>query len=264
MMPASGNPALQAFVSRIRDEIVLAQVLIRRGEGRYELRHTADRLVEASKLPLLPPSEVRTICQFTREGRFRPLKSAPNLRAGWRLLAANDMELETALGQIYPGAVADWYAAQSTRPPITHYRDFAKRQSGMYRITNMMSDIQAAGVIQVCCHPQFCLKQRLWTVDGLAPDSSAEKSLILCLEPCALLLEFARKAARIEQGEKAALELAPEELATLRAALQALLTKPEAGQQEGDFSSPANPRRIQLLLEKLPPLVNPARTIERE
>jgi hypothetical protein len=263
-MPASRNPALLAFVSRIRDEIVFAQVLIRPGEGGYELRHTTDQLAEASKLRLVPPSEIRTICQFTGEGSFRPLKSAPNLRAGWRLLAANDLELETALGQIYPGAVADWYAAQSTRPPITHYRDFAKRQSGMYRITNMMSDTQAASVIQVCCHPQFCLKQRLWTVDGLAPDSSAEKSLIPCLEPCALLLEFARKAARVEQQEKATLELTPEELSTLKAALHVLLTQPEAGLREGDFSSPANPRRIQLLLGKLPPLTNPESMIERE
>jgi hypothetical protein len=264
MMPANGNPALQAFVSRIRDEIVLAQVLIRSAEGRYELRHAANRLSEASKLRLLPPAEVRTICQFTSKGCFRPLKSAPNLQAGWRLLAANDRELETFLGQIYPGAVADWYAAQSTRPPLTHYRDFAKRQSGMYRITNRMSDTQAASVIRACCHPQFCLKQRLWTVDGLAPDRSTEKSLIPCLEPCALWLEFARKAARHEQQDKAALELAPEELATLRTALQALLAKPEAGQQEGDFSSPANPRRIQLLLEKLPPLMSSAPMIERE
>ena len=179
------------------------------------------------------------------------------------MLAANDMELETALGQIYPGAVADWYAAQSAQPLITHYRDFAKRQSGMYRITNLLSDPQAAGVVRACCHPQFCLKQRLWTVAGLAPDSASEKSLIPCLEPCAMFLEFARKAVRIEQQGKVALEVAPEELSTLRAALQTQLTHRVEGQREGDFGSAANPRRIQLLLEKLA-LTNPVSMSEEE
>jgi hypothetical protein len=95
------------------------------------------------------------------------------------------------------------------------------------------------------------LKRRLWTVNGLASDAAEEKSLIPCLEPCALLLELARKAMRIEQEEKIELELSPGETATLMAALQIALAQPASIAREADVDQPANPRRLQLLLEKL-------------
>jgi hypothetical protein len=72
----------------------------------------------------------------------------------------------------------------------------------MYRITQMLDDAQAREVIRACCNAGCCLKRRLWTVESLAPDAPAEKSEIPCWEPCAILLESARKAVRVEQAEK--------------------------------------------------------------
>jgi hypothetical protein len=97
---------------------------------------------------------------------------------------------------LYPGAVADWFATQAAQPPVTSYREFTSRQTGMYRITTHLDDAAVAAVIHACCHKDFCLKRRLWTVEGAAPDAADAKSLIPCLEPCAILLEAARKAAR--------------------------------------------------------------------
>ena len=125
----------------------------------------------------------------------------------------------------------------------------------MYRVTTMLSDAQAAQVTRACCHPGFCLKQRLWTVNGLAQDGVEEKSLIPCLEPCAVLLEFARKSMRIEQEEKMKLEVSPGEAATLVAALKTALAYPDSDAREADFNAPGNPRRLRLLLEKLQPLL---------
>ena len=88
-------------------------------------------------------------------------------------------------------------------------------------------------------------------MNGLASDAAEEKSLIPCLEPCALLLELARKAIRLEQGEKLKLELSPGEAATLTAALQVVLAQPAGIAREADVDQPANPRRLHLLLEKL-------------
>ena len=115
----------------------------------------------------------------------------------------------------------------------------------------MLSDSQAAQVTRAGCHKAFCLKRRLWTVNGLASDTVEEKSLVPCLEPCALLLELARKTTRIEQEEKMSFELSPEETATLKAALQIALAHPDPAVREADFNAPSNPRRLQLLLEKL-------------
>jgi 4Fe-4S binding protein/cobalt chelatase family protein len=252
------NPALDAFVQQIGNELRLAQVLIRRNSEGFELQHEADRDTAAPSLREIALKELRALAQFTAAGAFRPLKSAPNLQFGWRLLVADATELEGALDVLYPGAVADWFAAQSADPPVTHYREFTARQTGMYRITTMLTDAQAAGVMRACCHPSFCLKRRRWTVDGHAPDDDKEKSLIPCLEPCALLLEFARKSTRMEQEEKVKLELSPGEIATLSAALRTALEHPEPASREADFNSPNNPRRLRLLFEKLAAVPQPA------
>lgn len=195
------NPALKAFTATIATEVVLAQVLIqRRGTG-YELRHIDDRDAPADSLKPLPLPEARAWAQFNAAGEFRPLKSAPDLRRGWRLSVANDSQLETALTHLFPGAVADWFAAQSANPPVTNYREYTGRQSGMYRITTMLTDAQVADVIHSVCDKAHCLKRRLWTVPGTRPDAPTAKSLIPCLEPCAVLMESARKALRTAQQE---------------------------------------------------------------
>jgi hypothetical protein len=256
------NRALEAFVSHIGNELVLAQVLISRAGTSYELRHVADRGSPATALRSVQLSDLRALAQFTGEGAFRPLKSAPNLQSGWRLVVGNSSELEGAINQIYPGAIADWNAAQSATPPITHYRECANRQSGMYRITAMLDDTQVGQLARACCHNRFCLKRRLWTVTGLATDPAAEKSLIPCLEPCAVLLEFARNVMRIEQEDKIQVELAPGDVATLRAALHLALANPNAALREADFNSPSNPRRLLRVFEKLASLPEPPKMNE--
>jgi hypothetical protein len=198
------NPALKAFVAKIGSELTLAQVLIQRRSTGYELRHIQDRDALAESLRILPLPEARQLAQYNAAGEFRPLKSSPDLQRGWRLSLANGAELETALNHLYPGALADWYAAQSANPPVTNYRDYTARQSGMYRITTLLTDPQVAEVIREVCDPSRCLKLRLWTVPGMSADEPAAKSLIPCLEPCAVLMESARKAIRAAQQENPA------------------------------------------------------------
>ncbi len=248
-MTAVTNPALEKFAAYIGDELLVAQAIIRRMPRGFELRHESDRAADASSLRPVTMSDLRSLAQSTAAGAFRPLKSAPTLVTGWIATADTPAQLEFALSQLYPGFIADWFAARSPAPPITHYREYTGRQTGMYRVTTMLTDGQAAGMIFACCHPRFCLKQRLWTVPGLDPDGAGAKSIIPCLEPCAVLLEFARKAARLEQEEKVTVTLAPSELESLRAALEQALSTP--AEREADFNSPANPRRAQLLLERL-------------
>jgi hypothetical protein len=250
-MTALPNPALQRFAASLTDEIVFAQVLIRRLACCYELRHVADRAHAETVLRQVPVVALRELAQSTAGGAFRPLKSAPNLNSGWRTLVSEDGELEAALNHLYPGALADWFAAQSNHPPVTHYREFTERQTGMYRITTMLNDGQVAQVARACCHPDFCLKQRLWTVPGLAGEGAAGKSLIPCLEPCAILLEFARKATRLNQEKNPPLTVAADELATLETSLETMIQHGQPAKREAEFDDAANPRRVRLLLEKI-------------
>lgn len=234
-MPAEEpTPDVAALAAAIQTELLFGQVLIRRTAAGFELRHAADRQSDPAGLRLLGGHEIRPLAQSTSTGAFRPLKSAPNLPAGWRILAAGDCALGDALDRLYPGAVADWFAARAAHPPVTSYRQFTARQTGIYRITTRLDNATAGAMIRACCPADFCLKRRLWTVEGLACDELSEKSLIPCLEPCAILLEFARKIACLEQE--------PEPPPS---------GEPSAGPAaEGDFSVPHNPRRARFVLEK--------------
>jgi hypothetical protein len=249
MVSAIANPALDAFVAEIRSELLFGELLVRAKEDAYELIHAADRNI--ARLRDVSLIELRQLAQFTSGKQFRPLKSAPTLQGGWRFTASNSSELGAALQMLYPGAVADWFAARQPNPPVTDYRSYTSRQTGMYRVTAMLNDGQAAAVTRAGCHRRFCLKRRLWTTEGLSPDTEG-KSLIPCLEPCAVLLEFARTVARIEQRPPRVLALAVEDIEAVTAALEQALEGP-ATVREADFSAVGNPRRLQLLLEKLEP-----------
>ena len=226
------NPDLRAFLAAFDREMVFGQVLVRRFEQGLELRHEADREADTVCLTRLNGTELRDWAQTSEGGAFRPLKSAPYLRTGWRAQAADGEALELLLHYVYPGAVADWFAAQGSEPPITSYRQFTARQSGMYRITTMLDDAVAGAAIRACCHVDFCLKRRLWSVEGLPSDAVEEKSVIPCLEPCALLLEFARKVTRLEQKAVIVSE------------------EPVAEVAESNFDAPNNPRRVRFGLER--------------
>ena len=252
MVSAIPNPALEAFITLVAPELVFGEVLLRQTQDGFEARNVADR--EVNPLRNVSLAELHGIAQFTERKAFRPLKSAPNLPRGWQFLARNHTELDDALRHLYPGAVADWFAARQPDPPVTHYREFTARQSGMYRITSMLDDEQVGQVARACCHRRFCLKQRLWTVEGLPPDGAAEKSLIPCLEPCAILLEFARTVVRLEQNEPFRTPELADERRALAGSLEQMAQSPNSEIREADFSAPQNPRRAQWLLEKLRPI----------
>jgi len=206
------SPALQWFVQQIGGELLVAQVLVRRMDGGFELRHVADREVSSEKLASRPSESARGIAQVAEDGSFRPLKSSPNLRRGWLILARSDLELETALNWIYPGLIPDLFALRTSTAQITHYREFTNRQTGMYRVTTFLTDADAVAMAGKCCSARRCLKQRFWTVEGLPADQIEGKSLIPCLEPCAILLEYARKVVRTSQRENVPAQLAVDRL----------------------------------------------------
>ena len=204
------NPALIAFLERLNEELLWAEVSIRRVETGFELRHAADRKVKNTELKAVTSLELRELAVHNVRGEFRPLKSAPDLRAGWILSCSGGEDLEFALNQVYPNSVVDWYFASLGPAPVVHYRQFTGRQTGMYRITQLLTDEQAGKVITITCDAKNCLKRRLWNVGGLEIDSVSAKSAIPCLEPCAVMIEMARKRARVEQADRGPSRMAAE------------------------------------------------------
>ncbi len=255
------NPAYAAFAAALPADSIFGQVRIRREAAGFTLRHRADTEAPEEKLTLLADEALRAMTQFDARHRFRPLKSSPDLCQGWRAVAPHAQALGAALDLLYPGAVADWFACRNQPPPVTDYRAFTGRQTGMYRITTFLDDPTAAAIARACCHKDFCLKRRLWTVGALPADAAEEKSLIPCLEPCAVLLEFARKIARLEQEAQTRPAPDPAEIVRQRADAEKSLADPNSSADVAvtDFDSLHNPRRRRFLLEKYRPdgTVNP-------
>ena len=195
------NPWLNFFISARWDEVTVAQVLVKRTAGGFELRHVEDAAEEVGKLKAMRPIDARKVANFNAAGEYRPLKSTPDLPRGWMIRANSPQELEEALNHFYPNALADRFALNQKPAAITGYRDFTARQTGMYRITTFLSDADLERVIGGVCSTK-CLKQRLWTSGAIPTDPPEKKSAIPCLEPCAILLEAARKEVRaLQQGD---------------------------------------------------------------
>lgn len=246
------NPALCRFLESFGEQTTVAQVLVvRRAEQVFELRHVMDAEVGSMELKLLPAGELRSWTQETDDGRFRPLRASPDLRRGWRCEAHGLAELEVALEGLYPGFLADWFVVQKGHPPVTDYETFTRRQTGMYRLTAKASPEQARQIVESCCAARFCLKRRLWTAPDLPADPVESKSIIPCLEPCAVLLEFARKRMRISQECAVQLDLAPTEIRGLLTALERTLAHTEPQMRVADFNAPANPRHLEYVRRKL-------------
>lgn len=249
------NPALHAFLAQLADGFTFVQVRIRPVVTGFDLRQVEDVAVAEAALAFTEISALRELAQTTAAGVFRPNKGAPTLRTGWRARAQNAHALETALRHLYPGGLADWFAGRAPAPPVTHYREFVARQTGLYRLTQILPDPLAAQTTRAGCAARFCLRQRLWTTPGLEPDPVAGKSALPCLEPCALLLDLARRAMKLAQEPKADFVLAESDVAVLIQALETALDHPAPDAREGNSAEAANPRRRQLLLEKLKPLL---------
>ncbi len=189
--------------------------------GQYELRHRLDADADATTLtPHANPESARDIARYDAAGNYRPLKTAPNLRRGWRLTLATIEELHEALDAFYPAILASRLALEQGRLAITPLRDTLNRQSGMYAITKKLTDSQASSLIASFCRPgggcPGCLKTILWPIDsprdrqspdwhpsssplssppsafGLQPSAFSPFPL-LCPEACNLLIAQARE-----------------------------------------------------------------------
>ncbi len=245
------NPRVSTFCRQIEGPTLFVQVLITPTGSGFGLRHAADAASAVTELRPLRPQELSEWADRTGTGAFRPNKAAPNLRRGWHCTVEREEGLGRALDDLYPGALADWDASCSETAAVTSLRDFLSRQTGIYRTTRDLSDRQADDVTQAGCHRRFCLRRRCWSSPGLGPEPAEGKSAVPCLEPCALLLEFARRTARVQRESPVSLDLWPADWESLEAALEAALEHPDPELREGDMRHPANPRRIQFLLRQL-------------
>ena len=156
--------------------------------------------------------DATALARFDDAGNYRPLKTAPNLRHGWRLLVPNHTELVRALELFYPGRLATFLAWEKKTVVPTTFRQTLNRQSGMYRSAAKLTDDESDLLVgHFCRSDSGCLRTILWkrdecgtTASSRLPDSKFDPLFdqtgcgaavipLLCQEACNLLVAEARK-----------------------------------------------------------------------
>ena len=209
------------------------QILVTKREGTgFVLSHRDD--ASLNKLQRFRDAEnAIEIAKYDDAGNYRPLKTAPNLRHGWRLELATVEELRRALDYFYPGRLAVFAAWKSGYLKTTALRETLDRQSGMYRVAAKISDPQINDLVADFCRSESgCLRTILWkrdrngtlastklpqqkfdpscdqtavcsrrpAGDARASHSEAATVPLLCQEACNLLVAECRK---VVKGESA-------------------------------------------------------------
>src|SRR6476660_7080204 len=95
------------------------QILVRRTRtGRFVLSHRDNK--EADQLKVFRSAEdAIEIAKSDDAGNYRPLKTAPNLRHGWRLELETLEDLRHALDYFYPGRLGMFAAWKSDKLQTT-------------------------------------------------------------------------------------------------------------------------------------------------
>ena len=160
-------------------------------------------------------ADASEIARFDDAGNYRPLKTAPNLRHGWRLVVQDLAVLRIALDLLYPGRLAAFFAWKQGTLITTPLRETQERQTGMYRAAAKISDDEANALVGNFCRSDGgCLRTILWKRDENGAVGSTQLPSekfdphhdqtgrgapvipLLCQEACNLLVAEARQIVR--------------------------------------------------------------------
>ena len=202
------------------DRTGFGQLLIQpTSSGGFALCHRDDEQKPDLKV-FRKPDDAIEIARYDDAGKYRPLKTAPNLKHGWRLEVVDLHELRCALDYFYPGRLAMLAVWTEDQLSTTSLRETLDRQSGMYRIAAKISDAQINEVVgDFCKSDGGCLRTILWKRDAtnavpstkLPPEKfdpahdqtgRSENAIpLLCQEACNLLVAQCRKAVKGDSDE---------------------------------------------------------------
>jgi sirohydrochlorin cobaltochelatase len=217
--------SIEALLScEIRAPFCFGQILIqKRQTAGFLLSHRDDKATDQLKI-FRSAEDAIEIAKHDDAGNYRPLKTAPNLRHGWRLELETLEDLRRALDCFYPGRLAVFVAWKSDKLQTTPLRETLERQSGMYRVAAKISDSQINDLVAEFCRSDGgCLRTVLWKRDtegaiastnlpkekfhpahdqvmaSKSPGSPTPATIpLLCQEACNLLIAECRKVVKGE------------------------------------------------------------------
>ncbi|MEY4483354.1 MAG: hypothetical protein RL693_806 [Verrucomicrobiota bacterium] len=182
-------------------------------DSSWTLCHVADGNAEELSLYTIP-ADAQDLALYDDAGQFRPLKTAPNLKRGWKLQLADNDALSKALDFFYPAALGFYEHWQANTLQPVPLRETLGRQTGMYRFVNTISDEQAEQMVACECDAQTkCLRRIAWplsadqpltllTPEKQMPVASPTEIPLICVEACTHLVSAAREIAKQNYAKK--------------------------------------------------------------
>jgi len=241
-------------VSRTWGQLLVTARLTGDGSRRYDLRHVDDAEDSFRELTVHEdPLDARQLATETDEGRYRPLKTAPTLRTGWVFPDLTGEQLVRAIDFFYPATVANWYRERQGELDVTHWRETAERQTGIYDIVDELSGEQVEWLAESCCVDSQCLKRRQWDEDeDTELDVPRGDGEFPCREPCSVVVAAARNWAVLEgETEKEyTFTLTPSEKNQLKELVDAIADDRIDEIREADVYEGANRYRARWLRAK--------------
>lgn len=208
--------ALASWLKSGRDLIGEAAITPR-GEASFTLCHRDEvEALKGSSASLQEhrgPDAALELARYDDHGKFRPLKSAPSLKHGWRLELTSLSDLKQALDFLYPAALGMIAAEEGGALTPVPLRETLGRQTGMYRFANRITDEQAIEMVaNTCATGSKCLRRICWELTAGQPltgpaaaktcsqgeeaSGSSTGLPLLCMEACCHVISAARKIAK--------------------------------------------------------------------
>lgn len=247
--------ALADGVSRAWGQLRVTVTAGPSGVRSYEVRHEADADRPVEDLSVVEDAhELRSVVRYDDRGRYRPLATAPTLPTGWVVPDRDPDGSIRTVEAVYPATIADWYRERTGNLDVTHWRETAARQTGIYDVVEELSGDRVEWLAEACCVDSQCIKRREWDeTDGSTLDVPRGDGEFPCREPCSFAIAAAREAllAEREGPSDGGDSPAPSDVAQLQRILEAVAEGEVEAVRDGDLDDAANRHRARYLRAEL-------------
>jgi hypothetical protein len=239
-------------------QLLVSVTLTEEGYRRYDLRNSTDEATDVDELTEYEdPLDARDLAKRDDDGRYRPLKTAPTLRSGWRFPDLGPDSLVEAVDTFYPATVANWHREREGALDISHWHETIERQTGIYGVVKTWDRQDGYEhvnwVAEACCEDSQCVKRREWQYDDdTALDIDGGDGEFPCREPCSVVISAARKWTTLEgeQPKTYEFELTPSEKEQVEVLIDAVADGRIDDIREADLKNAANRYRVRYLRAK--------------
>lgn len=189
--------ALPDEMTRLLGEVLLSKCA---ETNTWLARHIRDKAADSDSLQALNTvQEIREMVKYDKDGEYRPLKTAPNMKCGWIISDPDITSFYTKVDALYPAAYATSARYFEGRLAAVPLRQTLDRQTGMYQFAKGITDQHANQIMRDTC-AKGCLRTIAWPIDDSCPVSQLPNQgrniSLVCTEACTFAVTEARRLAR--------------------------------------------------------------------